>query len=392
MLENVPALPNPSVPEMLQVLGATDHQAENVQPKPPRDDSSARDQLRSLNVAGVVPAYNEERSIAQTLATIPDYVRWIIVVDDASSDQTPRLIDEAASRDPRIVTIRHLKNRGLGAGMVEGYQKALELNAGIVVKMDGDGQMSPDDLPALLAPLATSQADYTKGNRFRDFQMLRKMPVVRRMGNMVLSFLTKAGVGYWHLFDPCNGYVAIRGDVLRQLPLDSVGRSFFFETSMLAQLYLAGAVVKDVPMSARYGDETSHLSIHRVLWEFPGRLLGCFTRRILLKCFLYDFSMQSLYLLATLFFLGLGTVYGGYHWVWFAMHGQGAPTGTVVLSSMLIVLGFQLLLAAIGEDLRAVPREPLGRNRPDAAYSPQSMFGAAFGSPSQVQSGEGTTE
>jgi hypothetical protein len=250
----------------------------------------------------------------------------------------------------------------------------------------------PDDLPALLAPLISGRADYTKGNRFRDFQMLRRMPVVRRMGNMVLSFLTKAGVGYWHLFDPCNGYVAIRGDVLRQLPLDSVGRSFFFETSMLAQLYLAGAVVKDVPMSARYGEETSHLSIRRVIWEFPGRLLGCFTRRILLKCFLYDFSMQSLYLLATLFFLGLGAVYGGYHWVWFAMQGRGAPTGTVVLSSMLIVLGFQLLLAAIGEDLRAVPQEPLGRDRLDAAYSPQSMLNATSESQPLRPSGEETTE
>jgi hypothetical protein len=235
----------------------------------------------------------------------------------------------------------------------------LELNADIAVKIDADGQMSPDDLPALLEPLLRGQGDYSKGNRFRDFQALRRMPPVRRIGNMVLSFLTKAAVGYWSCFDPCNGYVAVRGDVLRRLPLDALGRSFFFETSMLAQLYLLGAVVKDVPIQARYADEQSHLSIRRVWGEFSRKLVACFLRRMVLKNFVYDFSMESIYLLAGLPLLLAGATYGGVNWFLYRLAGEGAPTGTVVIPAMLIILGFQLLLAAVGEDLRRVPREPL---------------------------------
>ncbi|NLX99076.1 MAG: glycosyltransferase family 2 protein [Rhodopirellula sp.] len=306
-----------------------------------------------------MPAYNEAGQIEAALEAIPSYVRTILVVDDASSDDTPRVVRRMAERDPRIVLVRHPENRGVGGAMVTGYRKAVELGADIVVKIDADGQMSPDDLPALLRPLIRGEADYAKGNRFRDFRTLAHMPPLRRAGNMVLSFLTKAAVGYWQCFDPCNGYVAIRGDVLRELPLESIPHSFFFETSMLAELYLLRAVVRDVPMPARYGNERSHLSIRRVLVEFPCRLARCFARRILLAKFIYDFSIGSVYLLTGLPMLLAGLVYGLNNWVRYAQAGEGAPTGTVVIPTMLIILGFQLLLSAIHEDLQSAPHEPI---------------------------------
>jgi hypothetical protein len=242
------------------------------------------------------------------------------------------------------------------------------LGAKILVKLDADGQMAPADMAALVKPLVLGEADFAKGNRFRDFQALRRMPWPRRAGNMALSFLTKAAVGYWRTFDPCNGYVALRAEVLQAFPLESLHRSFFFETSLLAQAYLVGAVVRDVPLPARYGDEISHLSISRVLCEFPPKLAACLARRIVLKNFLYDFSLESVYLLAALPLLLAGVGFGSWKWWVYATQGVGAPTGTVVLPAMFILLGFQLLLAAIGEDLRAVPTEPfsppLTRERP----------------------------
>ena len=130
---------------------------------------------------------------------------------------------------------------------------------------------------------------------------------------------------------------------------------------MLAQLYLLDASVRDVPMPARYGEETTHLSIIKVLGEFPGRLLRCFLRRLVLKNFVYGFSMETIYLLTGLPLLLTGALYGGINWyhVWGTR--ETAPTGTVVISAMLIILGFQLLLSAVGEDLRSVPRDPLCR-------------------------------
>jgi hypothetical protein len=187
------------------------------------------------------------------------------------------------------------------------------------------------------------------------------MPFVRRLGNVGLSFLTKAAVGYWTCFDPCNGYLAIRGEMLRKLALEKLHRSYFFETSLLAELYLRGGVIADVPMPAIYGEEISHLRVRRALLEFPPKLLACLVRRLLLKHLLFDFSMLSIYALAALAFLGFGGIYGGYNFWWYASHGRPAPTGTVVIPAMLITLGFQFLLAAIHEDLRAVPTRPVCR-------------------------------
>ncbi len=315
--------------------------------------------LASYRIAVVLPAYNEAARITSTLLGLPEYVRHIIVVDDCSRDTTSDFVLQLAESDPRIELIRHEKNQGVGGAMITGLARARELRAQLIVKMDADGQMSSTDLPALLRPLVGGQADFAKGNRFHDFLALASMPPLRRAGNMGLSFLTKAAVGYWNIADPCNGYIALRGEVLQALSLHALQRSFFFETSLLGQLFLLGAVIRDVPMPARYGQEQSKLRISRVLLEFPPKLLGCLFRRLLLKNFVYDFSMESLYLLAALPLLVGGGVYGGINWARYAWLGIGAPTGTVVIPAMMIILGFQLILSALGEDVRNVPTRPL---------------------------------
>lgn len=310
-------------------------------------------------VAVVVPAYNVEAQVADVLASMPLFVAHVIVVDDASTDGTPAIVERAAREDARIRVATHAKNRGVGGAMVTGLRVALELGARIVVKMDADGQMNPARIPDLIRPLIRGEADYAKGNRFRDFQALRQMPWLRRAGNMMMSFVAKAATGYWHCFDPTNGFIAVRREVLAQLPLEEVHRSYYFETSMLGQLYLLGAVVRDVPIPARYGDEESHLSIGRALFEFPVRLVGSLSRRLWLKNFLYDFNMESVYLVAGVPMLLAGAIFGAAKWVHYARLGLGAPTGTVMIAALLVILGFQLVLAAIAIDLQAVPEEPL---------------------------------
>lgn len=316
-------------------------------------------EFQKYSIAAVIPCYRVERDIQSVLGTIPAYIKHIIVVDDASPDSTVELVSASAHDDPRILLIRHPSNQGVGGAMVTGYRKALALEAQIVVKIDGDGQMDMEHLPALLIPLIEGRADYTKGNRFRDFVSLQQMPLIRRVGNMGLAFLAKAATGYWNMFDPTNGFNAIRSDVLAQVSLDSIDRTYYFETSMLANLYLIGAVVKDVPMPARYQGEVSSLLIHRILFEFPPRLFGTLLRRLVLKNFIYDFSMGSIYLLTGLPLLLFGLIFGIYKWIQYASIGVPAPTGTVMLPTLSVLLGIQLLLSAIEIDLRSVPAEPL---------------------------------
>ena len=310
-------------------------------------------------IAAVIPCYRVEREIQSVLGTIPSYIDHIIVVDDASPDSTAELVTASAQEDRRILLIRHAKNQGVGGAMITGYRKALELRAQIVVKIDGDGQMDMEHLPRLLQPLVEGKADYTKGNRFRDFVSLQQMPFIRRVGNMGLGFLSKAATGYWHMFDPTNGFNAIRSEVLAQLPLDKIDRTYYFETSMLANLYLIAAVVKDVPMPARYQGEVSSLLIHRILFQFPPRLISTLLRRLVLKNFIYDFSMGSIYLLTGLPLLLFGLTFGIYKWVHYASINVPAPTGTVMLATLSVLLGIQLLLSAIEIDLRSVPTEPI---------------------------------
>ena len=315
--------------------------------------------FKARSIAAVVPAFRVAGQIRLVLREIPAYFKNIIVVDDASTDETAALVQAAARRDRRIVLIRHDRNRGVGGAMVTGFRKALELGAEIVVKIDGDGQMDASHLPALLAPLVQGRADYTKGNRFRDFAALRKMPLIRRVGNMGLGFLAKAATGYWNLFDPTNGFLAIRSSTLRQLPLDSIDRGYYFEISMLANLYLLGAVVQDVPMPARYRDEVSNLAVERVLLEFPLKLLRTFLRRLVLKNFLYDFSMVSLYLLVGVPLLVFGLTFGALKWLYYWRLNSPAPTGTVMLPTLCVLVGIQLLLSAVESDVRSVPKQPL---------------------------------
>ena len=312
-----------------------------------------------VHVAAVVPAYNVAAELGQVLRQMPLLFKTIVVVDDASRDDTAAVAESYAQLDPRIMVVRHEANRGVGGAVVTGFARALEAGADIVVKVDGDGQMPLWLVPQLVQPLIDGTADYTKGNRFRDFQAIRAMPFIRRFGNVVLSFLSKAATGYWQCFDPTNGFVAIRADVLSQLPLKKIDPTYFFETSMLSHLYMLGAVVKEVPMPARYAGETSSLSITRVLRQFPGKLTWSLLRRLVLKNFVYDFNLESFHILAGMPLLLTGMLYGGYHWWWYSSRNLAAPTGTVVLSALLITIGMQLLISAVNLDLQSIPRDPI---------------------------------
>src|SRR3970282_2209142 len=98
-----------------------------------------------------------------------------------------------------------------------------------------------------------------------------RMPAVRILGNAALSFMTKFSSGYWDIFDPTNGYTAIHAAGARQLPLARVSPRYFFESDMLHHLGLAGAVVRDVPLDARYGDEPSSVRAFRSILRFSAQ-------------------------------------------------------------------------------------------------------------------------
>jgi dolichol-phosphate mannosyltransferase len=310
-----------------------------------------------LRTAVIIPAYRAADTISKVLGGIPAWVDAIYVVDDASPDETRARVQAVA--DPRVRLLAHDVNRGVGGAMVTGYRQALREGADICVKMDADDQMDPGHLSQLIEPLTARRADYTKGNRFHDTEALERMPLLRKVGNAGLSFLIKAASGQWHIFDPTNGYTAIHRTALASLDLRQLHPRYFFESSVLISLRRIGAVVEDVPMPARYGDEPSHLRIGRVLTEFPWLLIRQGMRRILWQYFVADFNAVSLFLLAGSPLVLYGALFGLYHWVESYRRNILTPTGTVMLAVLPLILGFQLLLQALVLDVQSVPQRPL---------------------------------
>jgi len=308
-------------------------------------------------IAVVIPAYRAAGTIEKVVCGIPPWVDAIYVVDDASPDNTGAVV--RALDEPRVVLLVHAANRGVGGAMVTGYRQAIRDGADIIVKMDSDGQMDPNHLPELIEPLAAGRADYAKGNRFHDSEALRRMPLVRKIGNGALSFLIKAASGQWHVFDPTNGYTAIHRAAVTSFDLGRLHPRYFFESSMLIMMRRIGAVVEDVPMPARYGEESSHLSIGRTLVEFPWLLVRHGIRRIGWQYFLADFNAVSLFLVTGVPLILYGAAFGLYHWIDSYYRNVLTPTGTVMLAVLPMILGFQLLLQALVLDVQSAPRRPL---------------------------------
>ncbi len=306
------------------------------------------------SIAVVIPSYKVAHHIASVILGIPKTVEHIIVVDDKCPQNSGKIAQDLS--DARVCVVYHGENQGVGGAVISGYKKALELGADIVVKIDGDGQMDTAYLQALIQPIVDHEADYTKGNRFTDFKALAKMPKIRLFGNSGLSFLVKAASGYWTVMDPTNGYTAISRQAIENLELDKIARRYFFESDMLIHLNIENAVVVDIPIPAKYGDEKSSLSITRTLFGFPPKLFKGLVKRIFLKYFIYDFNMISIYLIFGIPFLTFGLVFGLYHWIT-ASETASTPVGTVMLAVLPIILGIQFLLQAIQIDINNIPKK-----------------------------------
>lgn len=313
---------------------------------------------KALCLAVVIPCYRVTRHVMAVIEAMPSSVAMIICVDDACPDLSGDFIEKACS-DERVHVLRHSINQGVGGAVMTGYRHAISLGADVLVKIDGDGQMDPGLLPLFVEPILRGDADYTKGNRFWDLTHIRRMPMVRRLGNLGLSFLAKLSTGYWDVFDPTNGYTAIHARVAAHLPMGSISSRYFFETDVLFRLNILRARVIDVPMDAHYGDEESHLNVRRALLEFSFKHVRNFGKRILYNYYLRDLSVASLELIVG---LGLGLfalIFGGAHWLQGMASGEPTPVGTIMVATVAAISALQFLLAFIAYDIASVPRSAL---------------------------------
>jgi dolichol-phosphate mannosyltransferase len=308
-------------------------------------------------IAVVIPCFQVKKHILNVIGAIGPEVTKIYVVDDKCPEESGKFVVDNC-QDPRVTVSFNAVNLGVGGAVMAGYQAALKDDMHIVIKIDGDEQMDPALIPRFVQPIKDGRADYTKGNRFFNLDNVRSMPALRLFGNAVLSFLNKLSSGYWDIFDPTNGYTAIHTEVLRELPFDKVSQRYFFESDMLFRLNLLKAVVVDVPMDAKYGDEVSNLKVSKIVTEFLGKHARNFYKRIFYNYYLRDLSLASIELPLGLLLFIFGTSFGLLQWWHAAANELATPAGTVMLSALPTLMGLQLILAFLAYDIGSVPRTP----------------------------------
>lgn len=307
--------------------------------------------IKNHTVAVVVPCYKVESHIKDVVDMIPEYVDCIIAVNDCSPDNTKSVLEEIGKSNPKLVVLQHDKNQGVGAAMVTGFKVCIEKSIDIVIKVDGDGQMDMNFMPQLIDAVIDGKYDFAKGDRVRNRKMLEKMPAIRRFGNLGMTFLVRIASGYWKISDPTNGYLCITLPTLKKLDLSRLSKRFFFESSLIAELYFTGARIKDVQMPSIYGDEKSNLSIWKTLFSFPAKLMKAHLRRLWMQYFVDDFNISSVYLAFGVPMFLFGLVFGLVKWIHYANIGIPAPTGTIIISLITIIMGFQLILSFIQNDM-----------------------------------------
>ena len=293
------------------------------------------------SIAVVVPAYNEELLISQTLKSIPDYIDKIYVVDDGSNDRTLDIIEQIASNNKHIIPISHEVNRGVGASIVSGYQHSLRDNIDITVVMAGDAQMDPIHIPQLIQPILENKADYTKGNRLLKVSHMKGMSPFRKIGNSILTMLTKVSSGYYDLMDPQNGYTAITKRALATIELDEIYPKYGYCNDLLCKLNVFNFSAVDVSIPAKYGSEKSKIKYGRYIVKVSWLLLNNFLYRQKMKYIFQDLSP-----IPFLFLFGIILIPYGFYTL---IYGHFNPA--FGMSLPILILGLQLMLIATVLDI-----------------------------------------
>jgi glycosyltransferase involved in cell wall biosynthesis len=331
--------------------------------------------LDGARVAVLIPAYNESTQIGGVLAGIPGYVDDIVVIDDASTDDTAAVVAERAALDPRVKLVRLAENRGVGGALCEGYLQARGQGVDVAVSLDGDGQMHPDDMAALIQPILDGEADYVKGNRLTSRNALKGIPRVRLFGNSVLTLLTKVVSGYWHVTDSQSGFTAASNYALSEIDWRSMYARYGRPNDVLVLANVADCRVADVPIRPLYGvGERSSMKILRVVFSISMLLLRRFWWRLGRKYVLQDFHpLVFFYMFASM--AALASVLLGVRLVYLTAVNGYVPQMTALALAFLVVTTLNSTFFAFWMDkeanddlvVRPARRNPAARRPPPCA-------------------------
>lgn len=306
---------------------------------------------KNKKIAVIVPAYNEELLIRKTIESVPFFVDTIVAVNDVSTDNTLSILNELKKKNKKLTVITNPKNGGVGSSIKAGLKcKAAKDNDYFVV-MAGDAQMDPAYLPDLLDTIIDKNYDFVKANRFKHADALKKMPKYRKLGNIIVTVMTKFATGYYSIFDTQNGYVVYSKYVVENLPYDILSDRYDYENTVLIGLSIIGARVGDVAVPAVYGDEKSTINLLPTVMKTMHSLFTGFWRRVYYKYVLYNFHPIALLLFGGLLMFILSLAFTIFILVERIFYYTSPTSGTVMLAVLPILIGFQMLMSALIMDV-----------------------------------------
>ena len=194
-----------------------------------------------VNVVAIIPAYNEEKALADVIDRTLEHVDEVIVVDDGSSDKTSEVAIEAGAR-----VIKHSVNLGKGEALKSGF-KAIGDDS-IIITIDGDGQHNPSEIPDLVRPIVEDGADLVNGSRYMNGPE-ENTPAYRRVGQKVLDIATNISAGT-KVTDSQSGFRAFSPQSKNVFRFKDTG--FGIESEMLVDAAEAGLKIVEVPITVRY--------------------------------------------------------------------------------------------------------------------------------------------
>jgi len=261
---------------------------------------------KDKSICVVVPAYNEATQIGKVIETMPDYVDYVFIVDDASKDKTVEIVKKYQKKSKKIQLIEHEVNKGVGGSITRGYKRARDNDIDITAVMAGDGQMDPDDLEKIIEPVASGSADYSKGNRLFYGDAWSMIPHIRYMGNSFLSLMTKVASGYWHIADSQSGYTAISLTALKRIDLDGIYKDYGMPNDLLIKLNQFDFKVRDVHIKPVYNiGEKSGIRLIKVIPKISWLLCKGFSRRLFFKYVIKDFHPLVFFYALSFILLGI---------------------------------------------------------------------------------------
>ena len=307
---------------------------------------------RKLETAVVIPCYNEEKMITQTIKKIPEYIDHIIAVNDASTDNTIGVLNKLKKQYSKLIIVDNKVNQGVGGALIAGYDYAVKnTKATAIGIVAGDDQFDSSYLKAMLDDFIDQSADYVKASRFFHREAFKTMPKYRQFGNIFISLLTKFSTGYYSITDITNGCGWLRREIIEKIDFSIVEKRYDYETSMLTALSIANAKVIDHAVPAHYGDEKSTIKLIPTAWRNLKAVWKGFWRRIYYKYVLYGFHPVALFLFTGMFFLIISLLLAIFL-LYVKLFAHQSPTaGSVMLAVLPFILGIQLTLTALTIDV-----------------------------------------